>query len=27
LRTLRRLPPPDGDPRIPVETECTMTRT
>jgi hypothetical protein len=26
-RTLRRMPPPNADPRIPVETECTMTRS
>jgi hypothetical protein len=27
LRTLRRLPPPNADPKIPVETECTMQRS
>jgi hypothetical protein len=27
LRTLRRMPPPGGNAKIPVETECTMQRT
>ena len=27
LRTLRRMPPPGGNVKIPVETECTMQRT
>jgi hypothetical protein len=27
LRTLRRLPPPGGSTKIPVETECTMQRS
>ena len=27
LRTLRRMPPPGGNVKIPVETECTMQRS
>jgi hypothetical protein len=27
LRTLRRMRPPNADPKIPVETECTLQRT
>jgi hypothetical protein len=27
LRTLRRMPPPGGNAKIPVETECTMQRS
>jgi len=27
LRTLRRMRSPNADPKIPVETECTLQRT